>query len=107
MLWIVLLASLQAQQYDVIVRGGMVYDGSGGAPVRADVGIRGDRIESIGDLKSAKAKTEIDARGLAAAPGYINMMSGPETLFADGKSQSDLRQGVTLEVLARANRWVR
>ncbi len=98
MLWIVLLASLQAQQYDVIVRGGMVYDGSGGAPVRADVGIRGDRIESIGDLKSAKAKTEIDARGLAAAPGYINMMSGPETLFADGKSQSDLRQGVTLEV---------
>jgi N-acyl-D-amino-acid deacylase len=98
MLWIVFLASLQAQQYDVIVRGGMVYDGSGSAPVRADVGIRKDRIENIGDLKSAKAKTEIDATGLAVAPGFINLMSGPETLFADGKSQSDLRQGVTLEV---------
>jgi N-acyl-D-amino-acid deacylase len=98
MLWILLFASLHAQQYDVIVRGGTVYDGSGGAPVRADVGIRKDRIERIGDLKGAKAKTEIDARGLAVAPGFINLMSGPETLFADGKSQSDLRQGVTLEV---------
>jgi N-acyl-D-amino-acid deacylase len=98
MLWIVLLASLQAQQYDVIVRGGTVYDGSGGVPVRADVGIRKDRIEGIGDLKGAKAKTEIDARGLAVAPGFINLMSGPDTLFADGRSQSDLRQGVTLEV---------
>jgi N-acyl-D-amino-acid deacylase len=98
MLWIVLLASLQAQQYDVIVRGGTVYDGSGGVPVRADVGIRKDRIQGIGDLKGAKAKTEIDARGLAVAPGFINLMSGPDTLFADGRSQSDLRQGVTLEV---------
>jgi N-acyl-D-amino-acid deacylase len=98
MLWIVFLASLHAQQYDVIVRGGTVYDGSGGAPVRADIGIRKDRIENIGDLKGARGRTEIDARGLAAAPGFINMMSGPETLFADGKSQSDLRQGVTLEV---------
>jgi N-acyl-D-amino-acid deacylase len=98
MFWIVLLASLQAQQYDVIVRGGTVYDGSGGAPVRADVGIRKDRIEAIGDLKSAKSKTEIDAKGLAVAPGFIDLMSGPESLFADGKSQSGLRQGVTLEV---------
>jgi N-acyl-D-amino-acid deacylase len=98
MFWILVLASLQAQQYDVIVRGGTVYDGSGAAPVRADVGIRKDRIEQIGDLKSAKAKTEIDAKGLAVAPGFINLISGPETLFADGKSQSDLRQGVTLEV---------
>src|SRR5579863_10672263 len=98
MLWIVLLASMQAQQYDVIVRGGTIYDGSGSPPVRADVGIRKDRIEAIGDLKNAKAKTEIDATGLAVAPGFINLMSGPETLFADGKSQSDLRQGVTLEV---------
>jgi N-acyl-D-amino-acid deacylase len=98
MLWIVLLASLHAQQYDVIVRGGTVYDGSGGTPVRADVGIRGDRVENIGDLKAAKAAREIDAKGLAVAPGFINLMSGPETLFADGKSQSDLRQGVTLEV---------
>jgi len=98
MLWIVLLASLQAQQYDVIVRGGTVYDGSGGVPMRADVGIRKDRIEQIGGLKSARGRTEIDARGLAVAPGFINLMSGPDTLFADGKSQSDLRQGVTLEV---------
>jgi len=98
MLWILLLASMQAQQYDVIVRGGTVYDGSGAAPVRADLGIRKDRIEGVGDLKGVKGKTEIDAKGLAVAPGFINLMSGPDTLFADGKSQSDLRQGVTLEV---------
>ncbi len=98
MLPILLFASLLAQQYDVIVRGGTVYDGSGGAPVRADVAIRKDKIVKIGDLAGAKGKTEIDAKGLAVAPGFINLMSGPDTLFADGKSQSDLRQGVTLEV---------
>jgi len=90
---------VRAQQYDVIIRNGTVYDGSGKAPQVADVAINGDRIARIGgNLRSAQAKTEVDAKGLAVAPGFINMMSGPDSLFADGRSQSDIRQGVTLEI---------
>jgi N-acyl-D-amino-acid deacylase len=87
-----------AQQYDVIIRHGTVYDGSGKAPQVADVAIQGDRIARIGNIGDARAKTEVDAKGLAVAPGFINMMSGPDSLFADGRSQSDIRQGVTLEI---------
>jgi N-acyl-D-amino-acid deacylase len=87
-----------AQQYDIIIRNGTVYDGSGKAPQTADVAINGDRIARIGNLRGVHAKTEVDAKGLAVAPGFINMMSGPESLFADGRSQSDIRQGVTLEI---------
>jgi N-acyl-D-amino-acid deacylase len=88
----------RGQQYDAIIRGGTVYDGSGSAPMTADVAIKGDRIARVGKLDDAHAPVEIDAKGLAVAPGFINMMSGPETLFADGRSQSDIRQGVTLEI---------
>jgi len=85
--------------YDVIIRGGAVYDGAGGPPVVQDVGIRADRIAALGDLSKAKAKQEVDARGLAVAPGFINMLSWATTsLLADGRSQGDIRQGVTLEV---------
>jgi N-acyl-D-amino-acid deacylase len=85
--------------YDVILRNGTVYDGSGGAPVRADVAINGDSIVLIGDVAAATATSEIDVTGLAVAPGIINMLSwATESLIADGKSQSDIRQGVTLEV---------
>ena len=99
MVWLLFLATLNAQQFDTIVRGGTVYDGSGGAPMRVDIGIKKDRIAAIGDLKNAKAKTEIRCEGACPSPpGFINLMSGPETLFEDGRSQSDLRQGVTLEV---------
>ncbi len=89
-----------APEYDVIIRGGDVYDGSGAAPVRADVGVRGDQIATIGDLSQAKAASDVDARGLAVAPGFINMLSwATESLLHDPKSQSDIRQGVTLEVM--------
>lgn len=85
--------------FDVLIRGGAVYDGRGRPPVVADVGIVAERIQQIGDLKSARAKREIDARGLAVAPGFINMLSwATDDLLVDGRSQSDLRQGVTLEV---------
>jgi len=89
-----------APGYDVIIRGGNVYDGSGAAPVRADVGLRGDQIVTIGDLSQAKAASDVDASGLAVAPGFINMLSwANESLLHDPKSQSDIRQGVTLEIM--------
>jgi len=86
-------------EYDVVVRGGTVYDGSGAPGVRADVAIRGDRIAAVGDLSGARGRLEVDAAGRAVAPGFINMLSwATESLIADGRSQSDIRQGVTLEV---------
>ena len=86
-------------EYDTVIRGGMVYDGSGAPPVRADVGLRADTIAAVGDLGDARGRSEIDATGLAVAPGFINMLSwATESLIADGRSQSDIRQGVTLEV---------
>ena len=88
-----------AGQYDVIIRGGTIYDGSGSEGVVADVGIRADTIASIGDLGAAAATSEVDATGMAVAPGFINMLSwATESLLVDGRSQSDIRQGVTLEV---------
>lgn len=84
-------------RYDVLIAGGMVYDGTGGAPVRADVAITGDQIAAIApSLDRASARTVIDARGLAVAPGFINMLSwATVSLIHDGRSQSDIRQGVT------------
>ena len=85
--------------YDVLIRHGTVYDGSGKPPVVADVAIRGQKIAAIGDLAGARAAREVEARGLAVAPGFINMLSwAPDTLFVDGRSMSDIKQGVTLEV---------
>src|SRR5438270_12510973 len=95
--------SLFAQKpptFDAIVKGGTVYDGTGAEPKRVDVAIRGDRIAGIGDFKTAKAKTIVDANGLAVAPGFINMLSwSNESLIQDGRSQSEIRQGVTTEVM--------
>lgn len=88
-----------APDYDLIIRHGSVYDGSGGAPLAADVGVRGQRIVAVGDLSKAHAAREVDAKGLAVAPGFINMLSwAPDSLFVDYRSMSDLKQGVTLEV---------
>lgn len=85
--------------YDLVILSGTVYDGSGQAPVVADVGIRSDSIVFVGDLARASAKETIDATGLAVAPGFINMLSwATESLLYDGRSQSDIRQGVTLEI---------
>jgi N-acyl-D-amino-acid deacylase len=87
------------EHYDLIVRGGTVYDGSGAASRRADVGVRGDRIVAVGDLSGADAAQVLDATGLAVAPGFINMLSwATESLLVDGRAASDVRQGVTLEV---------
>ncbi len=96
-------ASASAQRggaYDVIIRGGTIYDGRGGAPVVGDVAIRGDRIVAMASHVEGRATRVIDARGLAVAPGFINMLSwATESLIQDGRSQSDIRQGVTLEVM--------
>jgi N-acyl-D-amino-acid deacylase len=86
--------------FDLILRGGTVYDGSGGPPRTADVGIRGDRIAAVGDLHGVAAASEIDATGLSVAPGFVNMLSwATDSLIADGRGMSDLVQGVTLEVM--------
>jgi N-acyl-D-amino-acid deacylase len=83
----------------VIIRGGLVYDGSGALPRRADVAIAGDRIVEVGDLSGRKDATVIDAAGLAVAPGFVNMLSwSTESLLVDGRSQGELRQGVTTQI---------
>src|SRR5436190_23846936 len=92
------------KQYDLIIRAGNIYDGSGKPPYVGDVAIEGDRIAAVGDLGDATGKTEIDAAGMAVAPGFINMLSWASSpLLIDGRSQSDLRQGVTLEVMGEGN----
>ena len=90
--------------YDVVVRGGMVYDGSGGEPYPADVAISGDRIAAIGPHLLGHGRSEIDAHGKAVSPGFINMLAHPEeSLIADGRAWSDLAQGVTLEVMGEVS----
>ncbi|MDZ4864135.1 MAG: D-aminoacylase [Gemmatimonadota bacterium] len=96
-----LLASLGCggPTYDVVIRGGTVYNGSDSAGIVADVAIQGDSIVAVGNLGAARGRQVIDAQGLAVAPGFINMLSwANEALLVDGKSQSDIRQGVTLEI---------
>src|SRR6202045_404318 len=86
--------------FDVIIKGGTLYDGTGAEPKHVDLAIRGDRIAGIGDFKTAKAKTVVDANGLAVAPGFINMLSwSNESLIQDGRSQSEIREGVTTEIM--------
>jgi N-acyl-D-amino-acid deacylase len=92
--------SLASEKFDVMVRGGTVYDGSGGPGRQADVAIRGDRIAGVGDFGKASAKNVVNANGLAVAPGFINMLSwSTESLIQDGRSQSEIRQGVTTEIM--------
>jgi len=89
-----------AAEFDVIIRAGTVYDGTGDEPQHVDVAIRGDRIVGIGDFAAAHANTIVDANGLAVAPGFINMLSwSTESLIEDGRSQSEIRQGVTTEIM--------
>src|SRR6266480_1922974 len=92
--------SIIAADFDVIIKNGAVYNGTGSEAQHVDLAIRGDRIAGAGDYKNAKAKTVIDARGLAVAPGFINMLSwSNESLIQDGRSQSEIRQGVTTEIM--------
>jgi len=119
-LWAVLLTTLsclaQSQQrtlparvteaasYDVLIKGGTVYDGTGREPRQTDVGIRGDRIVAIGDLQNARAGSVVDASGLAVAPGFINMLSHSETsLIIDSRSMSELKQGVTTQIFGESS----
>jgi N-acyl-D-amino-acid deacylase len=87
-------------QHDIIIRHGTIYDGSGGPSFVGDVAIDGDRIVYVGRRAPGAGRTEIDAHGRAVSPGFINMLAHPEvSLLADGRALSDLRQGVTLEVM--------
>ena len=93
-----------APTYDILVRGGTIVDGSGGAPFTGDVGIRGDRIVAVAPHLDGVAPRTIDATGLAVAPGFVNMLSwANDALIEDGGSESDIRQGVTLEVMGEGN----
>ena len=88
-----------AQQYDTVIRGGTIHDGSGRPGVVGDVAILRDRIERVGNIPPGAGRREIDASGLVIAPGFINMLSwANESLLHDGRSQSDIRQGVTFEI---------
>jgi N-acyl-D-amino-acid deacylase len=101
---LLLVGCTSAPEYDVVLRNGTVYDGSGQPGAAADVAIKGDAIAAIGNLRSARGQTEIDVNGLAVSPGFVNMMCwANESLIEDGRSQSDIRQGVTLEVMGEGN----
>jgi N-acyl-D-amino-acid deacylase len=96
----VFASPLPAGELDVIIKGGTVYDGGGSDGQHVDLAIKGDRIVGVGDFRKAKAKSIVDASGLAVAPGFINMLSwSNESLIQDGRSQSEIRQGVTTEIM--------
>ena len=97
-------AALFGADYDLIIRHGTIYDGSGGKPFVGDVAIRGDRVAAVAATVAGKGATEIDATDLAVAPGFINMLSwSNESLLQDGRSQGEIRQGVTLEVMGEGD----
>lgn len=97
-------AAEPAVVHDIIIRGGTVYDGSGSPARVADIAIDSQKITFVGDLKNQSARQEVDARGLAVAPGFINMLSwATESLIEDGRAMSDIMQGVTLEVFGEGS----
>src|SRR5210317_219570 len=90
----------EQKTFDILIKNGQILDGSGNPSFIGDIGINADTIAAIGDLKNAKGLKELDATGLAVAPGFINMLSwATESLIEDGRSMSDIKQGVTLEVM--------
>jgi len=92
--------------YDLILRNGTLYDGSGHPPVKGDLALQGESIAALGNLGQARGRQEMDVSGLAVTPGFINMLSwSTESLIADGRSQSEIRQGVTLEVMGESDSW--
>jgi len=88
----------RAQQYDVVLRNGRICDGTGSPCVSGGIAVSGDTIARVGELGDSRGRTDLDVHGQVIAPGFVNMMSGESGLFADGRSQSDIRQGVTLEI---------
>jgi N-acyl-D-amino-acid deacylase len=86
--------------YDLVIRNAMIYDGRSGPPFMGSIAINGDTIAAFGDIGDKKGLRELDAKGMAVSPGFINMLSwATETLLEDGRAMSDLKQGVTLEVM--------
>ena len=101
---VLLTACTEPVSHDLILRGGNIFDGSGNDPFVGDIAIDGDKIVALGNIGDATGAVEIDVRGLAVAPGFVNMMSwANESLIHDGRSQSDIRQGVTLEIMGEGN----
>jgi N-acyl-D-amino-acid deacylase len=99
LLLLVIMACTPTPEHDILIRGGTIYDGTGAAPFVGDIAVDGDTIAAVGEVGRARGRIEIDARGLAVSPGFINMLSwATESLIEDGRSQSDIRQGVTLEI---------
>jgi N-acyl-D-amino-acid deacylase len=87
-------------KFDILIKGGTLYDGTGEKPRVIDVAIRDDRIVGVGSFSATKAQTVIDAKGMAVAPGFINMLSwSTESLIEDGRSQSEIRQGITTQIM--------
>ncbi len=109
LLCFVLLATLAggvhaAERVDLLIRNGTIYDGRGGAPVRGDVAVRDGRVIAMGTLSDYSATREVNANGLAVAPGFINTLSwATESLLYDGRGMSDIKQGVTLEIFGEGN----
>ena len=98
------LSACNNPDYDTIIRNGVLYDGSGSEPISADIAINADTIAFIGNLSEKTAENDVDANGKAVSPGFINMLSWANvTLIEDGRSQSDIRQGVTLEVMGEGS----
>ena len=105
-LWASACAGTTPISYDVVLRGGTIYDGSGEPPIVGDVAIAADRIAAVGDLGDAVGTAEIDVTGLAVSPGFVNMLSwAVDSLILDGRSQGDIRQGVTLEVFGEGSSY--
>jgi N-acyl-D-amino-acid deacylase len=103
---IILSGCSGTQKYDILIRNGQIFDGSGSPSYTGDIGINADTIAALGDLRNVKGNTEINADGLAVAPGFINMLSwAVESLIEDGRSMGDIVQGVTLEVMGEGDSW--
>ncbi len=101
---VVPFAQQRAVEFDVVIKNGLIYDGSGGKPYKADVGIKGDKVVKIGKLAAAKATSIVDANGLAVSPGFINMLSwSTNSLIQDGRSMSELKQGITTQIFGEGS----
>ena len=99
-----IFAQTKGQVFDVLIKNGTVYDGTGTPGKRVDIGIRGDKIVAVGNLSKATARTVIDAKNMAVAPGFINMLSwSTESLIVDGRSIGELKEGVTTQIMGEGS----
>ena len=105
LLYLFFFSCKKETKYDIIIKNGMVYDGNGGNPQKTDIAIKADTIAFIGDLSNENnAKSIIDAKGMAVAPGFVNMLSwSTESLIEDGRSLGEITQGITLEVMGEGD----